>query len=130
MMCCRLPVQCPLPQQTLPPAAPPSALLQDPDLPSYQWELALHALVPELALVPDNTNPLSLIYRTSGIHQSLYVAYARHEAVSDAFTACLRWLENGGEGDVVGFAQRWQVPDGDLAQLTMRRALRPHKKAD
>lgn len=108
------------------PAAASNLLPQDPKLPSYQWELALHDLLPELALVADNTNPLSLIYRTSGIHQSLYVAYARHEAVSDYFTACLKWLQSGGEGDVAGFAQRWAVPDGNLAQLTMRRAIRPN----
>ena len=65
----------------LPTAAPLASTPQDKRLASFQWSLRLQRLLPWLT----STSPtLSLPLRTSAIRQALYVAYARHDAVSGA----------------------------------------------
>lgn len=56
-------------------------LPQNPALASYGWSVRLKQLLPWLSV---ESPTLSLLLRTSGIRQSLYVAYARHDAVSGA----------------------------------------------
>ncbi len=58
---------------------PPCSLPQDPALPSFAWSARLKALMPWLSTFSPT---LSLGLRTSIIRQSMYVAYARHDAVS------------------------------------------------
>ena len=62
------------------PASLPARLLcatarpQKEGLPSYRWEARLRALLPWLAL---DSHALNINFRTSGIHQALYVAYGK-----------------------------------------------------
>lgn len=57
---------------------------QDPALPSYRWSVRLQEALPWLSGMPRlGKNPvLSLALRTSSIRMALYLAYAKHDAVS------------------------------------------------
>lgn len=88
---------------------------QKPALKSFRWPGRLRRQLPWLS---EAAPPLSLGLRTSTIRQALYVAYARHDAVSDYFTACLRFLERGdGAEPLAELAKRYGVPGGRLADL-------------
>lgn len=49
----------------------------------------------------------------------------RHDAVSDYFTACLRWLEAGGRANLPTLLRQWTVPDGNLSALSMAAPFQP-----
>ncbi|KAL4437067.1 hypothetical protein ABPG75_004206 [Micractinium tetrahymenae] len=102
-------------------------LLGDPDTnkptslntssPAYKWVPRLRAALPWLR---PNSRTMSLAYRTSLIQQALNVAWARHDAVADYLTVCLRWLEQRGEADLSELLDKYTVPNGNLTALTIR----------
>jgi hypothetical protein len=92
--------------------------LQDPQTLSYQWTKKLKQLVPWLST---ESKTLSLRFRTSGLQQSINVAYARHDAVSDYLTVCLAWLESQGQAHLPTLLQQFTVPGGNLTALTADR---------
>ena len=103
------------------PAGLPSRLaspLQDPQTLSYQWTKKLKRLVPWLST---KSRTLSLTFRASLLQQSLNVAYARHDAVSDYLTVCLAWLESQGQAHLPTLLQQYTVPGGNLTALTADR---------
>lgn len=99
--------------------ADPEGYQDNPDdtsSPAHDWPTKLSARLP---WIREDSRTVSLVYRMSGVQQSLNVAYAHHDAVSDYLTACLAWLEEKGEGDLADLLERWTVRDGNLSALTI-----------
>ncbi|KAL4438660.1 hypothetical protein ABPG77_006264 [Micractinium sp. CCAP 211/92] len=94
----------------------------DPKTPAYKWTVKLQTLLPWLTPM---SKSVSLVLKFSPIQQSMLVAYAMHDAVSDYFTACLAWLEAGGKVDAQPLAHQLVVPGFNLSALTPDRRYPP-----
>lgn len=88
----------------------------DPKSPAFRWTTKLQTMLPMLS---NMSKSLSLVLKFSPIQQAMMVAYAKHDAVSDYFTACLAWLESGGRANASELAQ--QMIRRRLSSLTAGR---------